>query len=241
VLGGALLRRSYEPGRVPISIDELISPLRFDILLRQEYLVFLREHRELAERDFASFLELSRGHAYYDWYTKVEYPATRPHWDGDRATVEASFVERVAKTIAVFDDLEAGGYDRRRPVILRTGEEVAATATGKLVAAPAYAGDGCHRLAWLRLGGLSELSPEMYRVQRTARFEPRDMTALVLHALGVDPPRYFEFLSLGYADRRLRSERELLDQVASASPDRLDEVRRIIAVDRPLLAPRSSG
>ncbi len=53
-----LVRLAYRPGREAIPIDQLISPLRYDILVRERYLRVLHERRALAEEDFEAFMEL---------------------------------------------------------------------------------------------------------------------------------------------------------------------------------------
>src|SRR2546427_30672 len=64
-LGPRLKRLAYEPGREPVRIDDLVSPLRYDVLVRERYFAFLREHRALAAEDFQAFAELSRSQPVY--------------------------------------------------------------------------------------------------------------------------------------------------------------------------------
>jgi hypothetical protein len=236
-LGPRLKRLAYEPGRAPVRIDDLVSPLRYDILVRERYFAFLREHRALATEDFQTFAELSRSHRYYRYFTGVAIPGFRPEWGGDAETVIASFERRLHKVIAMYDDLERNGYDPRRPILLRSADEITPTTSGKRVGAGIHAGDGCHRLAWLRFSGVTELAPGTYRVHRARQFTPRDVTQKVLETMEVTRRDYFSFLSLGYADVVLDNEEALLDQVGSVAPGRLQELRDLIAIDAPLLAP----
>jgi hypothetical protein len=236
-LGPRLKRLAYEPGREPVRIDDLVSPLRYDVLVREQYLAFLREHRALAAEDFRAFAELSRSQRYYRWFTGVAIPEFHPEWGGDAETVSASFERRLHKAIATYDDLERNGYDPRRPILLRTGDEILPTTSGKRVSAGIYAGDGCHRLAWLRSSGVTELAPGTYRVHRARQFTPRDTTHTLLEMMEVTRRDYFSFLSLAYADVVLDNEEALLDHVGAAAPDRLQELRDLIAIDAPLLAP----
>jgi hypothetical protein len=235
-LGPRLKRLAYEPGREPVRIDDLVSPLRYDILVRERHFAFLREHRALAAEDFQAFAELSGSQPYYRWFTGVEIPELRPDWGGDAETAIASFERRLHKLIAMYDDLERNGYDPRRPVLLRTGGEITPTTSGKRVSAGIHAGDGCHRLAWLRFSGVTSLAPGTYRVHRARQFTPRDITLKVLETMEVTRRDYFSFLSLGYADVVLDNEEALLDHVRAAAPGRLQELRDLIAIDSPLLA-----
>ena len=237
-----LVRLAYRPGREPIPIDHLVSPLRYDIVVRQRYLEVLRERRALAEEDFEAFMELSRQQPYYTWFTRVVIPSgNHPEMIGDEERVNARFERRVRRSLALHDAFEATGYDRRRPIILRTGEEIGPTSTGKRLARRIYAGDGCHRLAWLRMSGVEVLEPGMYRLHVARRFTPRDETAQLLDATPISRPDYFSFLSLSYADRDLPSEEALLDHVRSVDPHSLPELERVIAIDTPRLSATSQA
>ena len=232
-----LVRLAYQPGREAIPIDHLISPLRYDILVRERYLRVLRERRELAEEDFEAFMELSRQQPYYTWFIRVVVPSgNNPDMVGDAERLNAAFERRVRRSIALHDAFDSSGYDTRRPIILRTGHHIEPTSTGKRLARPIYAGDGCHRLAWLRMTGVEVLEPGMYRLHVAPVFRPRDETALLLDAMAISLEDYYSFLSLSYADRELSSEAALLDHVRSTDPGRLPEIREVLAVDSPRLA-----
>jgi hypothetical protein len=232
-----LLQLAYRPGRDPVPINDLVSPLRYDIIVRQRYLEVLRERRGLAEEDFEAFMELSRQQPYFKWFTRVVVPSgNHPDMVGDDQRLNAAFERRVRRSIALHDAFESTGYDRRRPIILRTGADIAPTSTGKRLAQRIYAGDGCHRLAWLRMTGVEALEPRMYRLHVSQVFTPRDETALVMAAMAISRRDYLSFLSLAYADRELSSEDALLDHIRSTDPDRLPEIEHVIAIDSPLLA-----
>jgi hypothetical protein len=230
-----LIPLAYWPGRESIPIDHLVSPLRYDIVVRERYFEVIREQRALAEEDFEAFMELSRQQPYFAWFTQVVIPSYRSEMVGDDERVDAAFERRVRGCIELHDAFESTGYDRRRPIILRTGHQIAPTSTGKRVARRIYAGDGCHRLACLRVAGVDVLEPDMYRLHVAQVLTPRDDTALLLRVMAISPRDYFSFLSLSYADRELFSEEALLDHVRSTDPDRLREIQELIAVDSPLL------
>ncbi len=232
-----LVRLAYQAGKEPVPIDALVSPLRYDILVRQRYLEVVREHRSLADEDFQAFMELSRQQPYYTWFTRVVVPSgNHPEIVHDEERLAAAFERRVRRSVELHDSFESTGYDTRRPMILRTGREITPTATGKHLARRLFAGDGCHRLAWLRSSGLEVLEPRMYRVHIAPVLTPRDETARILDAMPISRRDYFAFVSLSYADREFSSEEALLDHVRSTAPDRLPELEGVIAVDSPLLA-----
>jgi hypothetical protein len=230
-----LIPLAYWPGRESVPIDDLLSPLRYDILVRERYFALLRERRALAADDFGAFIELSRQHPYYAWFTQVVIPEYRSEMVGDAERVDAAFERRVRGCIELHDAFESAGYDKRRPIILRTGRQIAPTLTGKRLARRMYAGDGCHRLACLRAAGVEVLEPGMYRLHVAEVLTPRDDTALLLRLMAINPREYFSFLSLSYADSEFHSEEALLEHVGSTDPGRLQELQQVIAVDSPLL------
>jgi hypothetical protein len=232
--GARLKRFAFEPGRERVVIDDLVSPLRYDVVFREMFFAFVRANRPLADDDFPAFLELARDQPHYSWFTRVAIPEFRPEW-GDEP--ERWHEHRVRRTVAIHDDLAANGYDPRRPIVLRTGVgEIAPTATGKRVSTRLFAGDGCHRIAWLSAAGVTTLEPHEYRLQRTRDFIPRDLTTAVLDTLEIGPAEYFAFLSRAYADGRCETEADLLERVGASTPQRLAEVQALIAIDRPRLA-----
>ena len=230
-----LIPLAYWPGRESIPIDHVVSPLRYDIVVRERYFEVVRERRALADQDFEAFMALSRRQPYFSWFTEVVIPGYRPEMVGDDQRVDAAFERRVRGCIDLHDAFESAGYDRRRPMILRTGHQIAPTSTGKHLARQIYAGDGCHRLACLRAAGVEVLEPDMYRLHVAQTLTPRDDTALLLRLIAISPRDYFSFLSLSYADRELHTEEALLDHVRSTDSDRLPELRQVLAVDLPLL------
>jgi hypothetical protein len=182
-------------------------------------------------------MNLSRRQPYYAWFTRVVVPhGNHPEIVHDEKRLEAAFERRVRRSLALHDSFTSGGYDKRRPIILRSGTEITPTSTGKRLARRLFAGDGCHRLAWLRLTGLKALEPGMYRVHLAQVHTPKDETARVLAAMPISRDEYFAFVSLSYADRELSSEEALLDHVRTTAPARLPELEGLIAVDAPLLA-----
>jgi hypothetical protein len=185
-------------------------------------------------------MELSRQQPYYTWFSQlvVAY-GNHPEILEDPARLDAAFERRVRRSIELHDSFESTGYERRRPIILRTAGEIAPTWTGKRLPRWLYAGDGCHRLAWLRMAGVDVLEPGMYRVHTARVFTPHDDTALLIDLLGITQREYLSFISLSYADRELQSVEELRDHVRSTAPDRLPELEEVLAVDLPRLAAAS--
>lgn len=140
------------------------------------------------------------------------------------------------KSVELCASFAATGYDPDQPVMLRTGRRITATATGKRIECRLFAGDGCHRLALLRLHGVTELDPDAYRVVTAPTLKPIDNTAALIPLLGLTRREYFEYLSLTYSpDAICHDEAGLRERVADREPGRLAELDGILAVDLPLL------
>lgn len=221
-------------GKAFLDIDRLISPLRYDVLVRAEYFGFLERHRELHDSDFDAYVALARRQPYYTWFRTVAIHRIRPGAADGSDQLEQAFVERLGKTTRLADGFAARGFDPEHPIILRSAGPVAVTDTGKLVAGRLFPSDGCHRLALLRRSGHRRLSPDWYRVRAERGWQPPDNTGTLITALGLTRAEYVEFLSLGYSPNG-RRHRRLDTLVDDVSPADSDELRRIFAVDAPRL------
>src|SRR5581483_7345300 len=225
-------RARLAPGDHPLDIDRLISPLRYEVLVREEYFRFLGDHLDLYHDDLEAFTALAHREPYYAWFRTVAIHRIRPGAAGG-AELEDAFRERLAKTTRLFLGFSERGFDPRYPIVLRTAGPVAETETGKSVRGRLFPSDGCHRLALLRLTGHRRLQPEWYRIRTERGWQPPDNTGTLITALGLSPAAYFEFLSLGYTAGVHDNQDDLLDEVAL--PADADELRRIVAVDTPVL------
>jgi len=226
-------RPRLEAGTEPLDIDRLISPLRYDVLVRAGYFWFLERHRELHDRDFDAYVALARHQPYYTWFRTVAIHRIRPGTPAGSDELEQAFRERLLKTTRLADGFDARGFDPDHPIILRSAGPVALTDTGKSVAGRLFPSDGCHRLALLRLTGHRRLPPEWYRIRNGRGWQPPDNTGTLITELGLTRAEYVEFLSLGYCSTRHRDVGGLLANVAH--PADAIELRRILAVDKPHL------
>lgn len=190
------LRKGYEE----VAIAPLVSPLRFDVTVRQAFFTFYAEHRDLYRSDFSAFASLARAEEYFVWFSQVMCPAWQPHVLEDAGLFDAAWAERLRAAASLYDSFERGGFDSRFPITLYGGRTVLPTPTGKRVTRQVYAGDGNHRLALLLATGQTTLLPSQYRTKRFWRLTPIDTTPQLLEALDVDDRRYLAFLRAGYPD-----------------------------------------
>ena len=232
-----------EDGSEPVSIDELVSPLRYDILVRQRFLD--RIATAGGDDDVRAAVAGPEGRAYFTWFSGIVVPRFLPDLTGDERAISAAFGYRVRRSVALAESFASSGYDSARPVVLQSGRRIKATTSGKRIERRLFAGDGCHRLALMRRKGITVLEPGSYRVEIAPVLTPLDNTAELIPLLGLDLRAYFEFLALAYAPGSgCDSEEGLRARVAAERPDRLAELDEVLAVDLPLLrsaACRSPG
>jgi hypothetical protein len=229
---------SERPGRERVDIHRLISPLRYDVLVRAEYFDFCEASLAELERDPAAHLAASRDHPYYVWFREVACAIRMPRLLADPPALERAFAERVARSVELLRSYRARGFDPAEPLILTSGRRIDPTDTGKRMAGPLFSGDGCHRLALLLRSGVRTLEPDWYRVRSYRRYAPRDSTARLVPALALERERYFAFVSLGYTEKRHTTQQALLATVRASAPARVAELEQVIALDAPLLRAR---
>jgi hypothetical protein len=185
-------------GRSRVNVDRLIVPLRYDILVRQNFFGFLAT-ATTESRSTSQIVEASRAQDYYQWFRHIVVPRYEAELVGDDAAIDAAFAIRVRRSIELLGSFEANGYDPRRPVVLRGGLTLRSHGVGHCSTARVFAGDGCHRLALLRSRGCRELRPDMYRVRWHLGLNPIDNTRHLVNLLGVNAADYRDFVAMAYA------------------------------------------
>jgi hypothetical protein len=226
-----LERRTYAPGVEPVALEELASPLRYDIVVRADHFRFLDQHLQLLERDLEAYLRLAVEHPYYTWYTKVALPRFRPREHRDERRSLEAFRRRVVGAAELWRSFKAVGFDPRHPVTLRVAAPGVATPTGKVVRRRFHASDGCHRLAMLLAVDQKTLSPDWYRVRTDPLRSLTDNTSTLIGPLALGREDYYRFLAKGYGLATASSRDAILDHVRAHAPERLGELEQVLATD----------
>lgn len=213
-----------------ISIAELISPLRLDVLIRAEFFRFAEAHLDLWERDRRAFMQLAYGQDYRVWYRDI---ASQLSAVPLRSTVQRhGYERRVARSVAMMQRFATQGFDDRRPINLWHVADVRPTFSGKNVSRSFFIGDGCHRLALLHNSGVEALTEDMVRCQPVAAFAPRDNTYELIRRIPMSEGRLLQFLASGYGVAAEPG--ESLESVLQRMPaDRAAEFAAVAAIDLP--------
>lgn len=231
--------RPKRSGGDAVELGALISPLRYDVLVRAQFFRFLDERLDQYETDFPAFALAARQEPYFVWFERVAMARFRPWVAADQKLLRGSFDERVRASYVLWTAFRRTGFDPRYPVTLRTADPTARTEQGARVERDLYVGDGCHRLALLLANDERVLPPELYRVDRSPLRRLLDNTAVLMPALGLDEQRYAEYLSMGYADEPRHDLASLCEDVQRHRPEQLTELLDLISRDRAALAQSS--
>jgi len=229
-----------------IDIWPLVSPLRYDVLLRRNLLARLARQTPTADEE-SDFIDEVRKTTYHTWFFESEVVRTGL-LGRDQAVLEALFDDRVRRVVALFRRLEAAGGSLDEPIVLKTAETILPPTTerlgpptGKPVSSSYFLADGCHRLAYLMLAGRMRLERSEFRVRAYRAFSPFDSTSLLMPRLRLPTEDYFAYLSMGYTSPAVFTDGEaLLAHLRARRPDVVEEVAAVIRVDG-YPAPGASG
>lgn len=215
-----------------LSIGELISPLRYDVLVRARFFDFIDQNVGLWDADPSEFMRLARRQPYHVWFTQV---ALRQRAGRRRPGPVVSYDQRVRRSVALYRSFRTHGFDSCCPITVWEAEKALPTDSGKLVSRSHFVCDGCHRLALVMSSGISRLTPEMVRIQHIQALKPRDNTVEMLRAGLLSEAEYTRFLEMGYVPGR-PAHATLAGLLASVvSMPNADELHRVAAVDAPFL------
>jgi hypothetical protein len=212
----------------PIDIAQLISPLRYDVLVRAQFFDLVGRIGEDAYEDLDLVLEAAQGSPYHIWWEQVAIPRFFPWVGKDPAQLAASFRERVGDSVRLHRSFRARGFDPAHPIVLRGTKTALASDTGLEIQARLHVGDGGHRTALLLSAGLL-LEPAMCLVDWRPRPYLIDNTAILVPALGIERDDYVRFLAAGYDAAPTGDLDELLAELNGRDPVAAAEVAAVAA------------
>ena len=124
-----LRRRGHldqRPGTVDVLLDELVSPLRYDVVVRQQFFAFLDANAELLD-EFSDLVIEARGQPYFLWYRDIVIGERTKLLKGRTLDAFADQIERVLAMRARFNPA-----DESWGILLREVPAGTQTATGKV-------------------------------------------------------------------------------------------------------------
>jgi hypothetical protein len=174
----------YERVREPVEIWPLVSPLRYDVLVRRAHFEHLAAHRDRYDEDFDAYARDAREHPYFAWFRHIMCPRWQPEVLLSEAALEQAWHRRLRASAALADSFARSGFDERFPITLYAGVRVGPATSGRHVDRVLFAGDGNHRLALLMAAGRTHLEPRHCRVKRFLTLRPADTSPTLAWALG---------------------------------------------------------
>lgn len=225
-----LARRPYRVrrGRERVSISSLASPLRYDIVVRRD---FLAELRARLDAPLPELVTWARGTSYWVWFRDVRWQRASPRFRARQPDVAAAFAERVRGAISLSRSFARRGFDPRFPITLKSADRFLPTEGGKKVEGRFVAGGGCHRIALLWLGGARELEPDQYVIHHFRELTPLDNTRLLRTLLRERPEDYVRFVASAYRPTATADVRELVRGVSENAPERLENLTTLLRSD----------
>ncbi len=221
----AVTWRPKVKGAATLDIRALISPLRYDVVIRAS--IFDHIAARPAEQSLQDYLDSSLEHPYAVWFREIEARRFRPWLLSDEAALRADYRERVSRAVATFASFSQRGFDAAYPVTLRSTRGPQVTDTGLTFQHNLHVGDGGHRLALLMRSG-QQLLPEYYRIDPRPR-PVLDNTSLLLRHLPISEDEYAAFVAPGYVQGPWGSTLDDLERAVGAqAPERLGEFGRIV-------------
>lgn len=220
--------RPKRGGDEPLDIGALVSPFRYDVLVRAS--LFDAIAARAAGSSTEAFLDSVATHPYAVWFREVELRRFYPWVLSDETAVVAAYRDRVLRAVRTFESFHSRGYDASTPIMVRTFKQPRRSDSGVVAANTRHLADGGHRLALL-LRTTGTLEPHMYRL------DPRpapviDNTAILVPALAVGEPEYARFLSRAFVDEAVDGLNELRESVAIQCPHRAGELEALVRAHR---------
>jgi len=212
-----------------ISIGELIGPLRYDVLALRDVLRFYVDHQEQADADFTWFVGEVRRLRFYDWKF-ASHSIREPETTQSAAVFDPVFAAEVRQVLEVWEALR-GGFDPRQPIEVRVTDRLLPSASGKRLRARYVLGDGSHRLACLMVRGFTVLPRDHYRLRWFRAWQPFDATGILTRQGLLSEAEYCGFLSEVLGAPPLQTRAEVIAFLAAAYPERVAEIREVMAVD----------
>lgn len=167
-----------------ILLSSIIVPLRYDIIIREDFISFYLKNKEIYINNFDLFVKKSLNELFYDYF-KIRLAVYRPKLLKDRNMVVKEYKKYVKNFINLFEDIKNKGFDASFPVTLHRS-----IFSNKL-----YIGDGCHRIACLKFLGYKYLPKEHGKAVVSVFYRPRNNTRMLLDMNLISKVTYKKFTS----------------------------------------------
>lgn len=220
----AVHERTAKPGVEPVDLRALISPLRYDIMVRAHFFDFLADHLDLTD---AELVEAATGTTYAAWFDRVECARYFPALLTDDDLRKQRFAARVLGARRLLHSFSEKGFDPAHPVTLIRAATGSPSDSGAPAMGELHIGDGCHRVALLLRAG-DRLEPSMYRVRRL--LTPLvDNTAVLVGAGVLDEAEYVRHLSGTFPVGNATTVDSARAQVESRAPHHGRDLAAVVA------------
>lgn len=215
----------------------LVSPFRYDLVVRAQFFDFLAAHDQLHRTSPAAFEAKAIEQPYFTWFTTVAMRRYHPAVADDPAKLRRAYAARVRASQSLMRSFHRSGFDEAHPITVRVSAPGALSESGVAVRPGLHMGDGGHRLSLYAVHFETQyLHAQSYRVYRKPAHTVMDNTIELLRVFSIGQQRYARYLSLTYGATMHSSIEDLLAETRAERPDRLPELEQVIAVHTPFLS-----
>ena len=165
-----------------ILLSSIIVPLRYDIMIRENFIYFYLKNKGIYRNDFNSFVDKSLNELFYDYF-KIRMAIYRPKLLKNKDILSKEYEKYVKNFINLFEDIKNNGFDANFPVTLYRN-----IFSNKL-----YIDNGCHRVACLKFLGYKHLPKEYGKVLVSLFHKPRNITLRLYNRKLISKETYTSF------------------------------------------------
>ena len=233
----AIDRRLYEKRISGVDVGEqiriydLVCPLRYDILIRANFISLIAHSQDVSIDNLDYLLRYPAARAYETWLREIEVRRFFPEKYHEDNLFRKHLIKRIRNLKRLWESIQKRGFDYSSPIKLVSGEEILEV-NGKVLQSSIFAGDGCHRTACLLVLGNDVLEPKEYEIRLRAKLQPLDNTSILLQKLPISMSEYLSFISRGYCNgQAVNSIEGVLAYVEKNKPDRIAELKSVLLHD----------
>lgn len=167
-----------------IPLSSIIIPMRYDIIIRENFISFYLKNKDMCRKDFDMFVKKSFNELFYDYF-KIRIAVYRPKLLKDKDFLNEEYKKYVRNFISLFENIKNKGFDANFPVTLHRS----------IFSSKLYMGDGCHRIACLKFLGYKFLPKEYGKIIISIFHKPKNNTLLLLKMSLISKKTYNNFIN----------------------------------------------
>lgn len=169
-----------------IPLNTIINPLRYDIIIRENFIKFYLKDKDIYKKDFELFVDKALDELFYDYF-KIKTSVYRPKLLKDKELLAETYIKYIKNFINLFEDIKNNGFDNDFPITLHRN----------IFSKKLYMGNGCSRIACLKFLGYRYLRKEQGKVLVSLYHKPKNNTLMLFNLNLINKKIYNNFIQNG--------------------------------------------